>query len=89
MKGFLEFKGYRTRIIYDPIGKEFLAHRVEYPDFDVGDAAVKPTSPIRSELVVQKTHLETLRESHANPCKQSKVKTRMRRSAHSPAIMPS
>lgn len=45
MKGFTEFRGYRSRVIYDPKSKAFLVRGVEYPDFDVGDAMVAPEFP--------------------------------------------
>ena len=54
MKGFAEFKGYRTQTIYDSISKEFLVRRVEKSVFDVGDAKVKPetqTHPVSPNSV--------------------------------------
>ena len=54
MKGFAEFKGYRTQTIYDSISKEFLVRRVELADFDAGDAKVKPetqTHPVSPNLL--------------------------------------
>lgn len=54
MKGFTEFKCYRTRIIYDPVSKEFVTRKEEQLGFDAGDAKVKPetqTQPVSANFV--------------------------------------
>lgn len=71
MKGFTEFKGYRTRTAYDPKAKEFIARRVEYPGFIFGDfkvpteVQVKKDIPAKPQLESQQTHPETSGEGSA------------------------
>jgi hypothetical protein len=93
MKGFVEFKGYRTRTTYDPESKGFVARGEVYPDFDARDAKVpaeaqaEPTSPAKPKREDQQIHLKTPFEGSAKPRKQSKSKSNALASAHSSATM--
>ena len=75
MKGFTEFKGYRSRIIYDPESKEFVACGLGYPDFKIRDAKVpienqfKTPSQTTKEYEVQLAELEITSENSAMPHK--------------------
>ncbi len=80
MKGFIEFKGYRTRTAYDPESKGFVARRAEYPDFDIRDSEVlsetqvKPFGPSMPKLRVQQVHPEPPGERATKPRNRSKTK---------------
>ena len=93
MKGYVEFKGYRTRTTYDPKSKDFLTHGVEYPEFDVRDSKdqaenrAKSTNPPKQELKAQQSHSDTPDEGSVKRRKRSKSKTKERASAHSLAPM--
>ncbi len=75
MKGFTEFKGYRSRVIYDPESKEFVARGLGYPDFEIRDAKVptenqfKPPSQTTKEYEVQLAEFEIASQNSAMPHK--------------------
>jgi len=82
MKGFDEFKGYRTRTVYDPKSKEFVTRRVEYTELNFGDAKVttktqvKSTSPPAPDLGGQHTNPDAASVGPVLPRKRSKSKTK-------------
>ncbi len=90
MKGFTEFKGYRTRITYDPDSGEFVARSLGYPDFEIKvtkvstETQVKPTGRTTTEHEVQLVELETQSERSAKP-----RKSRTCAPTHSSATMES
>ncbi len=90
MKGFAEFKGYRSRVVFDPDSKEFVVHSLGYPDFKIRDAKVptqnqfKPPGQTTTEYEVQLAELEITSEHSAMP-----RKSRASASARSTAIMES
>jgi hypothetical protein len=93
MKGFSEFKGYRTRITYDPKSKEFVTRRVEYTEFNVRDAEVSTKTqvgfinPPNAELPGQHIDPNTPYEDSATPRKHSKSKSKVNRVSSSSATM--
>ena len=47
MRGYSEFKGYRSRVIYDVDNKEFVVRGFEHQDFQTKDTTISSETPVK------------------------------------------